>query len=143
MVNFLFFCSCLHMLKARHRMEVPNIKLFSLCVIVHSVHMPNKYTVINLYCFIHCGMVERTIQIWNDCNLVHFILWGMVDHTNLAWNVSTQSQILLHYKAHIWSLLWLFVHELLYQIPLLLLFFMHGPPHFQVGVKLVQSSSPQ
>ena len=102
MVNFLFFCSCLHMLKARHRMEVPNIKLFSLCVIVHSVHMPNKYTVINLYCFIHCGMVERTIQIWNDCNLVHFILWGMVDHTNLAWNVSTQSQILLHYKVHMW-----------------------------------------
>ena len=55
--------------------------LFNLSLSVVAAYVSNEYSVSNLHCFIHRGMVDRTSLIWIDRILCHFFVCGMVDHT--------------------------------------------------------------
>ena len=86
-------------------------------------HLPNEYSVINLCCFIHRGILTvlalygATIifaihSSWHgwpyhpymgQLKSLPFILCDMVDCTSLIWNVSKWSRIFLCYSALLWK----------------------------------------
>ena len=58
------------------------------CIVddAHCMCQINNYSVCNLCCFIHHGMVHCTCLIQSDHNLRCIIVCGMVDHTRLIWS---------------------------------------------------------
>ena len=74
---------------------------------VDAAHLSNEYSVSNLHCFIHRGMVDHTSLIWIDRILCHFIAQGMVDHTSCIWTNCNLCRFIVHCMVDRTSLIWI------------------------------------